>query len=95
MPNLFSGADLCECHESSPSPSATTFPKTATHIVDFGLGGLSGIGSLTAWNMEGHGIRTIIIGEKGKGASELHSVASVSYEAWWNKTFAPHLIKTA
>ena len=45
--------------------------------------------------MEGRGIRTIIIGEKGKGASELYSVAGVTYEVWWNKTFAPRLVKTA
>jgi fatty acid synthase subunit alpha len=45
--------------------------------------------------MEGRGIRTIIIGEKGKGASELYGVAGVSHEVWWNKTFAPRLVKTA
>jgi len=45
--------------------------------------------------MEGRGIRTIIIGEKGKGASELYGVTGVNYEAWWIKTFAPRLVKTA
>jgi fatty acid synthase subunit alpha len=110
MPLLIfvSGTDLRECNESLTRSlcdqiftqpihwtTATAFPETATHVVDFGPGGLSGIGSLTARNMEGRGIRTIIIGEKGKGASELYRVAGVSYEAWWNKTFAPRLVKTA
>ena len=45
--------------------------------------------------MEGRGIRTIVIGEKGKGAAELYSVSDVNYETCWNKTFAPRLIKSA
>lgn len=105
---FYSGTDLRECKESLTKSlcdqiftqpirwtAATAFPETATHVVDFGPGGLSGIGALSARNMEGRGIRTIVIGEKGKGAAELYSVSDVNYETCWNKTFAPRLIKTA
>ncbi|KAJ2969987.1 hypothetical protein NUW54_g12837 [Trametes sanguinea] len=39
---------------------ATAFPETATHAVDFGPGGLSGIGPLTARNLEG---RAVLVAE--------------------------------
>jgi len=74
---------------------ATNFPEIATHAIDFGPGGLSGIGSLTARNLDGRGVRVIIIGEKGKGSTELYSIASVKYESWWGKAFAPRLVKTS
>ncbi len=74
---------------------ATAFPETATHAVDFGPGGLSGIGGLTARNLDGRGVRVIIIGEKGKGSSELYSTNSPKYEVWWSKKYAPQLVKTA
>ena len=45
---------------------ATAFPDSATHAVDFGPGGLSGIGSLTARNLDGRGVRMIVIGEKAR-----------------------------
>ena len=47
-------------------PKATNFSETATHAIDFGPGGLSDIGSLTARNLDGHGVRIIIKGDKGK-----------------------------
>lgn len=74
---------------------ATAFPDTATHAVDFGPGGLSGIGGLTARNLDGRGVRMIIIGEKGKGSSELYTCSGVKYESWWSKKFSPQLVKTA
>lgn len=74
---------------------ATGFPETATHAVDFGPGGLSGIGGLTARNLDGRGVRVIIIGEKGKGSSELYSTSAPKYEVWWSKKYAPQLVKTA
>lgn len=63
--------------------------------MDFGPGGLSGIGGLTARNLDGRGVRVIIIGDKGKGSSELYSTSPVRYETWWSKKFAPKLVKTA
>lgn len=74
---------------------ATGFPDTATHAVDFGPGGLSGIGGLTARNLDGRGVRVIIIGEKGKGSTELYSTSAPKYESWWSKKFAPRLVKTS
>jgi fatty acid synthase subunit alpha len=37
-------------------PKATNFSETATHAIDFGPGGLSGIGPLTARNLDGRGV---------------------------------------
>ena len=59
---------------------ATAFPASATHAVDFGPGGLSGIGPFTSRNLEGRGIRVIIVGDKGKGDVELHDAQDVKYE---------------
>jgi fatty acid synthase subunit beta len=73
---------------------ATNFPETATHALDFGPGGLSGIGPLTARNLEGRGVRVIIIGDKAKGDAELFDSRDVHYEERWNKKFAPGLVKT-
>ncbi|KAH9929871.1 uncharacterized protein BXZ73DRAFT_77990 [Epithele typhae] len=47
--------------------AATNFPDTATHTVDFGLGCISGIGPLTARNLEGRGVWVIVAGDKAKG----------------------------
>lgn len=73
---------------------ATNFPETATHAIDFGPGGLSGIGPLTARNLEGRGVRVIVVGEKGKGSSELYDSQTVKYEQCWAKKYAPALVKT-
>ena len=63
---------LCEQIFTSPIhwSKATNFPETATHAIDFGPGGLSGIGPLTVRNLDGYGIRVIVTGDKGKGRSE-------------------------
>ncbi|KAF8312438.1 fatty acid synthase, partial [Clavulina sp. PMI_390] len=73
---------------------ATSFPETATHAVDFGPGGLSGIGPLTARNLEGRGVRVVVLGEKGKGAAELYDSHAVKFEDWWSKKWTPRLVKT-
>ena len=73
---------------------ATDFPKTATHAVDFGPGGLSGIGPLTARNLDGRGVRVIVVGDKSKGTVELFDAQSVRQEVWWSKKYAPSLVKT-
>ncbi|KIJ51487.1 hypothetical protein M422DRAFT_203704 [Sphaerobolus stellatus SS14] len=74
---------------------AGAFPPTATHAIDFGPGGLSGIGILTARNLNGRGVRVIIIGEKSKGSYELYDAQKVKYEEWWAKKFTPRLVKTS
>lgn len=75
-------------------PRATNFPDTATHAVDFGPGGLSGIGPMTARNLEGRGVRVIVIGDKAKGTSELLDAQNIKNEQWWSKKFTPSLVKT-
>ena len=61
------------------------FPETATHAIDFGIGGTSGIGPPTACNLNGCGIHVIIVGDKGKGSAEVHDSQDVQYEGWWSK----------
>ena len=75
-------------------PKATDLPEGTTHAVDFGAGGISGIGPLTARNLDGRGVRVIVIGEKGKGDAEFYSVRSVRKEPSWIKKWAPSLVKT-
>ncbi|KAF7792928.1 hypothetical protein EIP86_004031 [Pleurotus ostreatoroseus] len=74
---------------------ATGFPESATHAMDFGPGGLSGISSLTACDLDGRGVRIIVIGDKSKGAAGLYDVKSIKREEWWSKNYAPSLVKTS
>ncbi|KAG6813968.1 hypothetical protein H0H92_005223, partial [Tricholoma furcatifolium] len=74
---------------------ATDFPETATHAIDFGPGGLSGIGPLTARNLEGRGVRVIVAGDRGKGDAELYNVRGAKYEDWWSKKWSPSLVRTS
>ncbi len=73
---------------------ATKFPDTATHAIDFGPGGLSGIGPLTARNLEGRGVRVVVVGDKAKGVAELFDAQRIKTEQWWSKKFSPALVKT-
>ena len=74
---------------------ATNLSETATHAINFGPGGLSGIRSLTATrrNLDGCGVCVVITGDKGKGYTELFSSESlnIKYESapCWNKKWAP------
>ncbi|KAG8716660.1 3-oxoacyl-[acyl-carrier-protein] synthase [Ceratobasidium sp. 394] len=74
---------------------ATAFPDTATHAIDFGPGGLSGIGGLTARNLDGRGVRVLIVGEKGKNGAEVYDATNVRRESWWSKKWTPGLVKTS
>ncbi|KAL1711802.1 hypothetical protein EV715DRAFT_278348 [Schizophyllum commune] len=74
---------------------ATNFPETATHAVNFGPGGLSGIGPLTARNLDGRGVRVIVTGDKGKGDAELFDPTEIKTEQCWSKKWAPKLVKTS
>lgn len=87
---------LCEQIFTRPIhwSKATEFPESATHAVDFGPGGLSGIGPLTAKNLDGRGVRVVVAGDKGKGDAELYNAVDVKYEDWWSKKWAPGLVKT-
>ena len=75
-------------------PKATNLREGTTHAVDFGAGGISGIGFLTARNLDGRGVRVIVIGEKGRGDAEFYSVHGVRDEPSWVKKCAPSLVKT-
>ena len=88
---------LCEQIFTSPIhwTKATDFPETATHAIDFGPGGLSGIGPLTAKNFEGRGVRVVVAGDKGKGDAELFSSLEVKFEEWWSKKWSPSLVRTS
>ena len=85
------------CSQVLTSPihwtKATNFPKTATHALDFGPGGISGIGPLTARNFDGKGVRVIVIGERGKGDAELYNSSSVTREDNWAEKYSPRLVK--
>jgi len=75
-------------------PRATDLSEGTTHVVDFGAGGLSGIGPLTARNLDGRGVRVIVIGDKGRGDAEFYSVSRVRTEQSWTKKWVPSLVKT-
>lgn len=77
---------------------ATQFPPTATHAIDFGTGGASGIGSLCVRNWEGRGIRTILLGNRGEGAGagrEAWSSQNFEKDERWEVKFRPRLVKTS
>ncbi|GAA5972131.1 hypothetical protein JCM11641_002509 [Rhodosporidiobolus odoratus] len=76
---------------------ATAFPATATHAIDFGTGGASGIGSLSVRNWEGRGIRTIMLGNRGDGAGSGKEAwgKTVLTESKWNERFQPKLVRTS
>jgi len=62
--------------------------------LDFGPGGLSGIGPLTGRNFDGKGVRVIVIGERGKGDAELYNSTEIKREKNWAEKYAPRLVKS-
>lgn len=76
----------------------------ATHLIDFGPGGVSGLGVLTHKNKEGTGARIIVAGvlEESKKDSEYgfkqelfdNRESSLTYAQNWLAEFKPKLIKT-
>lgn len=76
---------------------ATNFPASATHAIDFGTGGASGIGSLSVRNWEGRGIRTIMLGNRATGTGagkEAWAAGEVARETRWTEKFSPKLVRT-
>ena len=82
---------------------ATTFPS-ATHIVDFGPGGISGLGVLTSRIKDGTGVRVILAGPIDGTNTEVGYKAelfdrdeehAVKYAVNWVKEHGPKLVKTS
>ncbi|KAJ2398450.1 fatty acid synthase alpha subunit Lsd1 [Coemansia sp. RSA 2603] len=73
-----------------------------THVVDFGPGGVSGIGGLTNRNKEGTGVRAILAGALESNNHDLSAKAalfdtrasSVVYSQNWQRDYAPRLVRT-
>lgn len=83
--------------------SATIFPK-ATHIIDFGPGGISGLGVLTNRNKEGTGVRVILGGVIDGTNAEVgykpelfdrDEEKAVHYAEDWVAEHGPRLVKTS
>ncbi|KAG7402946.1 Fatty acid synthase subunit beta [Fusarium oxysporum f. sp. rapae] len=79
---------------------ATVFPG-ATHILDFGPGGDSGLGALTSRNKEGTGVRVILAGTVDGATSDIGYKAelfdrdeenAVKYAIDWVEEFGPKLV---
>ncbi|KAK9458207.1 acyl transferase domain-containing protein [Dipodascopsis uninucleata] len=81
--------------------TATSFK--ATHILDFGPGGLSGLGVLTHRNKEGTGVRVILASTFEGNLPELgykpeifdRAEGSVKFAPNWGEEYAPKLVKTS
>ncbi|CAO3632523.1 unnamed protein product [Mucor hiemalis] len=74
-----------------------------THIVDFGPGGISGIGGLTFRNTEGTGVQIVIAGAFDGNNHSLSyktdmfdsNTSSITYSKNWGKDSQPKLVETA
>ena len=82
---------------------ATVFPN-ATHIIDFGPGGISGLGVLTNRNKDGTGVRVILGGTIDGTNAEVgykpelfdrDAEHVVKYAPDWVKEHGPKLVKTS
>ncbi|KAF4816661.1 Fatty acid synthase subunit beta [Colletotrichum siamense] len=82
---------------------ATVFPK-ATHVLDFGPGGISGLGVLTSRNKEGTGVHVILAGTVSGSITEVgykpelfdrDEEHAVKYAIDWVKEFGPRLVTTS
>ncbi|KAJ5885338.1 Fatty acid synthase subunit beta [Penicillium taxi] len=89
-------------HDAVNWEQATVFPG-ATHIVDFGPGGISGLGVLTNRNKDGTGVRVILAGEMDGTNAEVgykpelfdRDEHSVNYAVDWVKEHGPRLVQTS
>ncbi|KAI9681414.1 MAG: beta subunit of fatty acid synthetase [Caeruleum heppii] len=88
-------------HDPVNWEKATIFPS-ATHIVDFGPGGVSGLGVLTSRNKDGTGVRVILAGAMDGTNTEVgykpelfdrDEEHAVKYAVDWVKRHGPRLVK--
>jgi len=79
--------------------AATAF-QDATHIIDFGTGGTSGVGILTQRNKEGTGVVSLLSGVVGGSSSDFGGkeelfdrdpINGVRYAKGWYEAFRPRL----
>jgi fatty acid synthase subunit beta, fungi type len=82
---------------------ATDFPE-ATHVLDFGPGGISGLGILTSRNKEGTGVRVILAGLVNGTVAEVgykpelfdrDADNAIHYAINWVREFGPRLVQTS
>lgn len=115
--NTATGLDLREEGEDNVVPAlvrmitqdpvnwekATVFPK-ATHLIDFGPGGISGLGVLTNRNKDGTGVRVILAGAIDGTNTEVgyktelfdrDEEHAVKFAVDWVKEHGPKLVKTS
>lgn len=80
---------------------ATAFPD-ATHVLDFGPGGISGLGILTSRNKEGTGVRVILAGSVTGTVTEVgykpelfdrDEENAVKYAIDWVREYGPKLVQ--
>lgn len=90
-------------HDPVNWEKATVFPQ-ATHVLDFGPGGISGLGVLTSRNKDGTGVRVILAGTIDGTIPELgykpelfdrDEEHAVKYAVDWVKEHGPRLIRTS
>jgi fatty acid synthase subunit beta, fungi type len=90
-------------HDTVNWEKATVFPG-ATHVLDFGPGGISGLGVLTSRNKDGTGVRIILAGAIDGTVPEVgykpelfdrDEEHAVKYAVDWVKEHGPRLIKTS
>ncbi|EFY90992.1 fatty acid synthase subunit beta dehydratase [Metarhizium acridum CQMa 102] len=85
---------LCELNDW---PLSTAFTN-ATHVLDFGPGGLSGVGMILHRNQEGKGVRVIMAGlAEGKSTecgyrSEIFA-KKATFSEDWSQVYSPSLIQ--
>lgn len=90
-------------HDPVNWEKATVFPR-ATHVLDFGPGGISGLGVLTSRNKDGTGVRVILAGAISGTVPEVgykpelfdrDEENAVKYAVDWVKEHGPKLVKTS
>ncbi|KAJ2630931.1 fatty acid synthase alpha subunit Lsd1 [Coemansia sp. RSA 1290] len=82
---------------------ATSIDQSVTHVVDFGPGGVSGIGGLTNRNKEGTGLRVVLAGALESSNADLSPKSalfdtresSVVFSQNWQRDYAPRLVRCA
>ena len=91
------------CKDQVDWERATIMPK-ATHILDFGPGGISGLGVLTNRNKDGTGVRVILAGTMDGSNTEVgykpeifdrDGEHAVKYAVDWVKQHGPRLVRTS